>query len=218
MTRIWDLPTRLFHWSVAVLVAFSIVSAHLGGNWIDWHMRSGICILALVVFRILWGFAGPFHARFANFLRPPAVVLAYVRAMRQGDAAAPAAQAGHNPLGALSVIAMIAILLLQASTGLFSNDSISSEGPLAKFVSSATSDFVTRIHKVDQYVIYLLIALHVGAVVYYAVAKRDNLVRPMLTGDRPGTGLIASRDDWAIRLRALVLLAVAFTLAGFLYR
>lgn len=218
MTRVWDLPTRVFHWALVLLVTFSVVSAKVGGNWIDWHMRSGICILALVAFRIVWGFAGPYHARFVNFVRSPATVLAYVRSMREADAAAKAAQAGHNPLGALSVIAMIAILLLQTSTGLFANDSISTEGPLARFVSSATSDLLTRIHKIDQYVIYLLVATHLGAIIYYAVAKRDNLVRPMLTGNKPGAGLVATRDDWRIRLRAAIVLLIAFGLAGFLYR
>jgi cytochrome b len=218
VTRVWDLATRLFHWTLVLFVAFSILSAHLGGNWIDWHMRSGICILALLLFRIVWGFVGPHHARFANFVRPPAEVLAYVRALRARNVTAKAAQAGHNPLGALSVIAMIVILLLQASTGLFSNDSIASEGPLAKFVSNATSDLVTRIHKIDQYVIYLLIATHIGAILYYAYSRRDNLVRPMLTGDRPGSGLVPSRDDWMMRLRAAVVLIVAFGVTGFLYR
>jgi len=218
VTRVWDLGTRLFHWALVLFVAFSILSAKLGGNWIDWHMRSGVCILALILFRITWGFIGPHHAKFANFVRPPAEVLTYVRSMRAGGATANTAQAGHNPLGALSVIAMIVILLLQASTGLFANDSIASEGPLAKFVSNATSDLLTRIHKIDQFVIYLLIATHIGAIVYYAFAKHDNLVRPMLTGDKPVTGLVASRDDWAVRVRAAILLVIAFGLTGFLYR
>lgn len=218
MTRVWDLATRLFHWSLAVLVAFSILSAHLGGNWIDWHMRSGVLILTLVVFRILWGFAGPYHAKFVNFVRSPATVMAYVRAMRAGDTAAQTAQAGHNPLGALSVLALLACLLLQTATGLFANDSIASEGPLAKHVSGATSDLLTTVHKINEKFIYVLVALHIGAILYYTFAKRDNLVRPMLTGDKPVAGLTASRDDWATRLRAAILLALLVFASGFLYR
>jgi cytochrome b len=212
VTRIWDLPTRLFHWVLTLLVFFSIVSAKIGGNWLDWHMRSGYCILTLVLFRIMWGFAGSHHARFANFVRRPGVVLAYVREMRSGSAAS---QAGHNPLGALSVVAVLLVLLLQASTGLFANDSIASEGPLAKLVSGSTSDRLTTVHKTNQYVIYMLIALHLGAVAYYYFAKRENLVLPMLTGDKPGTGLAASRDDLGVRIRAAILLAIAAALATY---
>jgi len=211
--RVWDLPTRLFHWVLVLLVCFSVVTAHVGGNWLDWHMRSGYCILALLAFRIMWGFAGSHHARFANFVRPPAAVLAYLRQLRDGSAPA---QAGHNPLGALSVIAMLLALLLQASTGLFSNDSISSEGPLAKRVSQATSDRLSSIHEANQYVIYVLIALHLGAIAYYFFAKRENLVVPMFTGDKPGGSLVAASDNGTLRVRAAILLAIAAGLAAYI--
>jgi cytochrome b len=205
-TRIWDLPTRLFHWALVVLVVFSVVTAKVGGNWIDWHMRSGYTILALLLFRILWGFAGARYARFAAFVRGPAAIVEYVRRLRAGRAAT---HAGHNPLGALSVLAMLAALLVQASTGLFANDAIASEGPLAKFVSGATSDFATRIHKLNQYLIFALIALHLAAVAYYHFAKRENLVLPMLTGDKPGRIGEPAVDDLALRLRAAALFALA---------
>jgi cytochrome b len=210
--RIWDLPTRLFHWVLVLLVVFSIVTAKVGGNWIDWHMRSGYCILALVLFRVIWGFAGSHHARFANFVRPPAAVLAYLREMRGGGAAT---HAGHNPLGAFSVIAVLVVLFLQASTGLFANDSISSEGPLARLVSSGTSDLLTRVHKINQYAIFALIALHLGAIGYYYFAKRENLLMPMVTGDKVGTGLVPSADDIKVRVRAAIVLAIAAALAGY---
>jgi cytochrome b len=212
VTRVWDLPTRLFHWVLVLFVSFSIVSAKIGGNWIDWHMRSGYCILALVLFRIMWGFAGSHHARFVNFVRPPGAVLAYLRELRGTNRLA---LAGHNPLGALSVLAVIVALLLQASTGLFANDSIASEGPLARLVSNRTSDLLTGIHKINQYVIFTLIALHLAAIAYYYFAKRENLVLPMLTGDKPGSGFVASRDDVGTRVRAAVLLAIAAALAGY---
>jgi len=210
--RIWDLPTRLFHWILVLLVSFSIVSAKIGGNWLDWHMRSGYCILTLVLFRIMWGFAGSHHARFANFVRPPRAVLSYLNEMRNGSASA---QAGHNPLGALSVVAVLAVLLLQASTGLFANDSIASEGPLAKLVSSGTSDRLTLIHKINQYVIFTLIALHLVAVAYYYFAKRENLVLPMFTGDKPGAGFVSSNDGLGLRIRAAILLAIAAAVATY---
>ena len=212
MIRIWDLPTRLFHWVLVLFISFSIVAAKLGGNWIDWHMRSGYCILTLVLFRLMWGFAGSHHARFANFVRPPAAVLAYARDMRRGSVTA---QAGHNPLGALSVVTVLAVLLLQACTGLFANDSISSEGPLAKRVASSTSDLLTGVHKINQYVIYALIALHLVAIGYYYFAKRENLVLPMLTGDKPGAGFVSSNDGLGLRIRAAILLAIAAAVATY---
>lgn len=215
MIRIWDLPTRLFHWIVLLLVVFSVVTAEIGGNWLDWHMRSGYCILTLVLFRIMWGFAGSHHARFANFVRPPAAVFAYLRELRNRSAAA---QTGHNPLGALSVIALLVALLLQTSTGLFANDdSTSTEGPLAKFVSNHTSNVLTAVHEVNQYLIYALVALHVAAIAYYYFAKRENLVTPMLTGDKPGTGLVPAADDARIRIRAAILLVVAGAIVGYLF-
>ena len=212
MTRVWDLPTRLFHWVLVLFVSFSIVSAKIGGNWIDWHMHSGYCILALVLFRIMWGFAGSHHARFVNFVRPPGAVLSYLRELRDGNRVTPA---GHNPLGALSVLAVIVALLLQASTGLFANGSIASEGPLARLVSNRTSDLLTGIHKINQYVIFTLIALHLGAIAYYYFAKREDLLLPMLTGDKPGSGFVASRDDVGMRVRAAIILAIAAALAGY---
>ena len=213
MIRIWDLPTRLFHWVLVLLISFSIVTAKVGGNWIDWHMRSGYCILTLVLFRIMWGFAGSHHARFTNFVHPPAAVFSYLREMRNGSAAT---QAGHNPLGALSVVVMLLVLLLQASTGLFANDSIASEGPLARLVSNATSDMLTRVHKIDQYVIYTLIVLHLGAIGYYYFAKRENLIVPMFTGDKTGgAAVVPSIDNARLRVRAAVLLVIAAALAAF---
>lgn len=212
-TRVWDLPTRLFHWALAALVVFSVVTAEVGGNWIDWHMRSGYAVLALLLFRIVWGFAGARYARFAAFVRGPRAVADYVRRLRAGDATP---HPGHNPLGALSVLAMLAVLLVQAGSGLFANDAIASEGPLAKFVSGATSDLATRIHKLNQYPLFALIALHVAAVAYYHFAKRENLVLPMLTGDKPGRVGEPAADDLALHLRAVALLALAAGAVAFL--
>jgi cytochrome b len=210
--RVWDLPIRLFHWVLVLLVTFSIICAHVGGNWMDWHMRSGYCILTLLLFRILWGFAGSYHARFASFIRSPAVVLEYARRLRAGGAAP---HDGHNPLGALSVIAMLVVLSLQVATGLFANDSIASEGPLAHLVSQTASDGLSEIHEFSQWVIYFLIGLHVAAIAYYYFVKRDDLFTPMLTGDRSAGAAVAAVDDARLRWRAAGVLAVAAGLAAF---
>lgn len=173
---VWDLPLRLFHWLLVLLVLVSVVSANIGGNAMQVHMLSGYSILALLLFRILWGFLGGTHARFATFVRGPAAVIAYLRG-NGGDR-----QLGHNPAGAWSVILMLAVLLLQAATGLFANDDIATEGPLAKLVSKALSDRITGIHYLNVKLLFALIGLHLSAIAFYLFYKRDNLVRPMLTG------------------------------------
>jgi cytochrome b len=210
--RIWDLPTRLFHWSLAALVTFSIVTAKLGGLWLDWHMRSGYAILALLVFRLLWGIAGSRYARLAHFVRGPQVVLEYLRGRH------PDVKAGHNPLGALSVVAILAVLLLQASTGLFTNDGSFTEGPLAKLVSSATGERLSTLHRWGEWAIYALIALHLAAVLFYLLVRRDNLIAPMISGDRRGIDAHPARDDPALWLRAAVMLALAAGLTTYVVR
>src|SRR5512133_1723758 len=143
---VWDLPLRLFHWLLVLLVVVSVVSAKIGGNAMQIHLLSGYAILSLVLFRILWGFLGGAHARFASFVRGPAAVIAYLRALPRHQAGQ---HLGHNPAGAWSVIVMLIVLLAQAGTGLFSNDDIATEGPLAKLVSKALSDRITGAHHLN---------------------------------------------------------------------
>jgi cytochrome b len=207
--RVWDLPTRLFHWSLAVLVVFSIITAKIGGLWLDWHMRSGYAILALIVFRLLWGVAGSRHARLVHFVRGPRVVLAYLRGLHPHDGA------GHNPLGALSVVAMLAVLLVQACCGLFSNDGSFTQAPLARLVSNATSDRLSTLHRWGELVVYALLAIHLVAVAFYAIVRRDNLIVPMITGDRTGIDAHPAADGPATWLRAAILLALAAGLTSY---
>jgi len=202
--RIWDLPTRLFHWALAALVTFSVITAKLGGNWIDWHFLSGCCVLALVAFRLVWGFIGGRYARFASFLFGPRAMLAALG----GGPGAPRTP-GHNPLGSLSVFAMLIAVGAQAVIGLFSNDDIASEGPLARFVSSASSATLTSLHRINANAIVALVAIHLLAIAYYRLRKGQRLVAPMVSGDKPGIDpALASRDDAPLRLRALVVLAL----------
>jgi cytochrome b len=176
---VWDLPLRMFHWLLALLVTVSIVSAQIGGNAMQIHLRSGYTILTLVLFRILWGFFGGTHARFASFVRGPAAAIAYLKSLRGKSAGR---HLGHNPAGGWSVMLMLLVLLIQAVTGLFSNDDISTEGPLAKLVGKAWSDRITEIHSVNVVVLYVLIGLHLAAIAFYFFRKRENLVTPMFTG------------------------------------
>jgi cytochrome b len=182
---VWDLPTRLFHWSVVLLVGVSLVTGNIGGEALAWHFLSGYAILALLVFRLAWGFVGTHHARFASFVRGPRATLRYARRLMSGSAEK---HLGHNPLGAWSVLAMLASLALQVGTGLFANDDIATEGPLVHLVSRSTSDFLTRFHHWNRMVLLALVAIHVAAVAWHALARREPLVRAMLSGRKAWTG------------------------------
>jgi cytochrome b len=201
--RVWDLPTRLFHWALVALVSFSVVTVKLGGFWMDWHMRSGYAILALVLFRILWGFAGSRYALFSSFVRRPSEVIGYLRGQVEHGA-------GHSPLAAVSVLVLLAVLLAQATTGLFSNDDIATDGPLARFVTKDTSDAITSLHRLNLWVLAALVAAHVGAVAFHLVALGENLIPPMLSGVKklPPQHAHAAGGPTP-HARALVLLAVA---------
>jgi cytochrome b len=207
--RVWDLPTRLFHWVLVVLVVFSVVTAKVGGLWLDWHMRAGYAILALLLFRILWGFAGSRYARFASFVRGPRAVLDYVRGRSLHVA-------GHNPLGGWSVLALLAVLLMQAVSGLFTSDGSFTEGPLARLVSSAVVETLSTVHGYVERAIYALVALHVIAIIFYTVFRGQTLLGPMVRGDHPALVAPAAEDDLALRLRALLLAALSAALVGYI--
>ena len=176
---IWDLPVRLFHWSLVVLVVISWTTAEIGGNAMTYHLWSGYMILTLILFRLLWGFWGSTHARFNDFVHGPRATIRYARALLQGE---PLLYPGHNPLGGWMVILLLLVLSIQAGTGLFANDDIAVEGPLYPWVSKAGSDFLTRLHKLNFNILLILISLHVLAALFYLVTKGENLIVPMLTG------------------------------------
>jgi len=172
--RVWDLPTRLFHWALLALVVAAFTTGQLGGNLIVWHGRIGLAIVGLLVFRLVWGLVGSTYARFVNFIPSPRQVLNYLRGHWQG--------LGHNPIGALSVLALLALLIFQAGSGLMANDDIAFEGPLYPLVSKDTSDWLSGWHRQIVNLLIGLVALHLSAILFYALVKKDNLVRPMITG------------------------------------
>lgn len=179
--RIWDLPVRLFHLVLIILVSISIYTGLTGGfKEMDYHMLSGYGILGLVIFRVFWGFSGSHHARFINFISIRKLV-PYARTLLDRDS--PAAK-GHNPLGGLSVIAMLISLLVQATTGLFANDDIMLEGPLVHLVSDDTSNLMTEIHEINIVVLYVLLGLHLFAIGFYEIYKRERLILSMITGKK----------------------------------
>lgn len=197
---VWDLPTRIFHWLLVLCVTGSVISGLIGGNLIDWHGRLGLAIVALVAFRLVWGLLGSTYARFAHFFPTPGRLRDYLGGRWQG--------AGHNPLGALSVFGLLALLLFQAGSGLFANDDIAFTGYLYDLVGKELSDRLTGWHKLSANVLIALVVLHVGAIAFYAHAKKDNLVKPMLTGWKDGEGESASGGG-ATRLIVAAVLAAA---------
>ncbi|MGD8243302.1 MAG: cytochrome b/b6 domain-containing protein [Desulfobacterales bacterium] len=176
---VWDLPTRLFHWFLVGLVVLTVATGKIGGNAMTYHLWGGFAILALVLFRVLWGLVGGRHARFRDFVQGPRAVMAYASSLFGRDAQR---CLGHNPLGGWSILALLLVLLIQAATGLFANDDILTEGPLAVQVSKAASDTLTRVHRLNQNALLILVAIHVAAVFFYLVGKRENLIIPMVTG------------------------------------
>jgi len=213
--RVWDLPTRIFHWTLAACVAGALATAWAPGSWIEWHAKLGYAVLALLAFRLLWGVVGGRWSRFASFLYSPASTLAYLRGRRHPDHLV-----GHNPLGALSVFAMLAVLLVQVGTGLVSDDEIAFTGPLNRYVDGGKALAATWYHKaVGQWLVVALMVLHIGAILFYAVNKRENLVHPMLRGDKAvGPGTPGSADDARTRWLALILFAGCAAAAWWLVR
>ncbi len=184
---VWDLPTRLFHWLLVILVIISFVTAKIGGNAMQYHEWSGFTILTLLLFRLVWGFVGSRESRFVTFVHGPAAVFRYAVKILRPDSRH---YLGHNPLGGWSIVAMLSALMVQAGTGLFANDDIVTEGPLYKWICKATSDWLTRVHKLNQEVIITLVAIHILAVVFYFFFKRENLLKPMVIGFKPWSGAV----------------------------
>jgi len=214
--RVWDLPLRLFHWLLVVCVAgayFCVKSAGItegwlsetGLDWMTWHSRFGYAVLTLILFRLVWGVIGPYYARFTQFVVGPRKIAAYLRTTQW--------TAGHNPLGAWSVIAMLLAFGVQAASGLFASDDILFEGPLSG-LNPVASGFLNSVHHASEWVLVALVALHLCAIAYYSVFRRQPLIRAMVTGDAPAQGHadakapVRSQDNAATAVRACIVLLI----------
>lgn len=199
IVRVWDAPTRLFHWALVICVVGLGVTSQLGGSAMVWHFRFGYGVLTLLLFRFVWGLLGGYWSRFATFLVGPSAIWRYLRG--QGR---PQDSVGHNPLGSLSVVAMLLFLGLQVTTGLMSDDEISNAGPLTRFVSSAWVSNATFYHKnIGKFILLGLVVLHLCAIAFYYFRNRENLVKPMITGDKViSFSAPSARDNWSDRRRA----------------
>ncbi|MBI5718608.1 MAG: cytochrome b/b6 domain-containing protein [Burkholderiales bacterium] len=219
--RVWDLPTRLFHWVLALSIVGSVVTGSIGGGAMTWHFRLGHLALALLVFRLVWGLVGGRWSRFASFVYAPGTLLRYLRGERRPGEHL---DIGHTPLGAASVFAMLAILVVQVGTGLVADDEIANVGPLNKYVATATGLAATAWHKnYGKALIITLVVLHIGAIVFYRLRRKVDLIGPMLSGDKalPADGpadVPASRDDLRTRGLALLLAVAAAGLALWVMR
>lgn len=210
--RVWDLPTRLFHWLLTLTVVGSVASGLIGGNAMVWHTRFGLVVLALLAFRLVWGFVGGYWSRFAAFAYGPRSVIAYLR----GDTG-PGGRydIGHSPVGALSVWALLGLLAVQVATGLVADDEIATIGPLNRFVSSRIANAASAWHEeVGKWLLIVLAIVHVAAVLYYLWRRQKNLLAPMIRGDAAlPAGTPASRDSAVQRGLALVIGLAAVALA-----
>ncbi|SFC80287.1 Cytochrome b [Polaromonas sp. OV174] len=206
--RVWDLPTRIFHWSLVACVIGLAITGTLGGSAMVWHFRFGYSVLTLLLFRLVWGLVGGRWSRFGSFIYAPQTVINYLKGRGK-----PEHGIGHSPIGAGSVFAMLAVLLVQVGTGLISDDEIAFAGPLTHLVSNATVGLSTNYHaNIGKWLLLGLLLLHATAILFY-LRRKHNLVGAMLHGDK--TLVVAmppSRDDTASRLTALLILAACAAL------
>jgi cytochrome b len=201
--RVWDLPTRLFHWLLVVLIALQYATAEFHFLSMDWHFRFGYATLALILFRVLWGIFGSQTSRFSTFVRGPSAVFRHTVSLLSNKATT---GVGHNPLGGWSVLVLLASVLLQAISGLFASDGIDTQGPLSDRLTTAAVKTWSRIHEWNQNVLLILIALHIVAIALYYVLRKENLLGPMITGR---TLVESAPLRFAGMARAIVVAAIA---------
>jgi len=207
--RIWDWPTRIFHWTLATLVVALVITGNVGGNAMVWHFRCGYAVLSLLIFRFIWGFCGGHWSRWRQLACTPQLIRQYFKSSLPHTPFL-----GHNPLGSLAVIAMLALLVLQVSTGLFSDDEISNAGPLVSLVSGGSVSLATSWHKgFGKTFIILLVAVHLLAILWYLLKKKQNLTIAMLKGDKTsGTPARSSKDGPVNWLLAVLCILVSASL------
>jgi cytochrome b len=208
-TRVWDLPTRLFHWTLVVLIVLLYATGEFDLLDLRWHVWAGYLTLGLIVFRVLWGLFGSQTSRFGDFIRGPFAVWNYIRSLLSANKQI---SVGHNPLGGWSVLALLLCLSLQVVTGLFSSDEVEADGPFVALVSVKTVKLMTRLHHWNQNLLLMLIGVHVAAVLLYLLLKHENLIVPMINGRKhlPPSPPLRFASTWlALALFVLSAIVVA---------
>jgi cytochrome b len=204
--RVWDLPTRIFHWTLVLAIVGAYASNRAGIEYFKYHLWCGYAVVVLIGFRIVWGVVGTYHARFWNFVRGPVATIRFVFATLRGKERR---YAGHNPLGAVMVIALLAGLLTQSITGLFANDEILNFGPLSGYVSNDRSLELTSLHRQLFYWIMGAVLLHVIAVILHRVLKKEDLVNAMFSGRKPAHSVNPSEEIASSRMLLALLIVLA---------
>lgn len=199
--KVWDFPLRAFHWLLVLTVLAAYITAEFGGGLTDWHRRTGALALGLITFRLAWGFIGNTHARFVNFFPTPTRLAAYLKGNWHSN--------GHNPLGALSVFALLGVLGALIGTGLFANDDIAFQGPLFNLTSKSLSDRLTGWHELSFNILLILIGLHLAAIGFYFFFKKTNLVKPMVTGSKEVPNDLASQTTGGGKTRFVIATTIA---------
>lgn len=207
--KIWDLPVRIFHWSLVILFIAAYVTNSLGAEYFTYHLWTGYTMIVLVSFRILWGVVGTYHARFINFIRNPIATTKYALSFLKKTEQY---YAGHNPLGAIMVVALLLGILVQAVTGLFTNDEILNVGPLYAYVTDELSLKLTSLHRQLFYWILGAIFLHIFAVLFHIWFKRDNIIKAMFTGKKNAEGLEGEQSISSSKLWLAIIIVVVLAL------
>ena len=207
---IWDLPLRIFHWSFALTILACWYTSEQEGDLVDLHMKLGFLAISLIIFRILWGLIGPKHARFSQFIPSPKTLINYLHPAKESKTTA-----GHNPLGALMVILMIVLITLQAVSGLFINDDIFSSGPYYGSIGNELEKIMFFLHHNTFDFMIAAIALHLAAIAYYWRIKKQNLVLPMITGNKSAKQV--SAVDAIPHSKLILACVVAVCCIGFVY-
>jgi cytochrome b len=214
---VWDLPLRVFHWLLFLSLVGLWVTAKSSADymdwltkrfdvtWMQWHFRIGYLVIGLISFRVIWGFIGPKHARFVNFVPGPARLLRYLGGLFKRDSTP---SVGHNPVGALMVLVILAAVGLQAFTGLFTSDDIVWSGPYNSAVSAAFAQKMGAIHQLNYKILLWLVGLHVLAIIFYALYKRQRLVHPMITGRKPAAIVPAEQAIGSSQLLKALIVAI----------
>jgi cytochrome b len=202
LSLVWDLPTRLFHWLLVLTLIGLYTTAKLGFEWMQWHMRLGKFMIGMLIFRVIWGFVGPRHARFINFIKGPRSIIQYLKGGL--------ISVGHNPMGAGMVVLMLLLLAVQVTTGLFATDDIANTGPYNSAVNHDRAEWLTGIHHKNFNLILAAIVLHLCAIAYYTFVKKERLVPAMFHGGKPAHHVPAHEAIPGSQLwKALVVIAVA---------
>ena len=208
--RVWDIFVRLFHWLLVAVIGFAWWTGEQGGDWMEWHKRCGYAVLGLVIFRVMWGFAGSAFARFSHFLASPKTTFSYTMALLRGKEPV---YLSHNPLGGWAVVVLLLCCALQAGSGLFANDDIMTEGPLAHLLDYDLTLEITRWHKLMFNGLLALVGVHIAAVIFHQRVRKERLLQGMISGLKAEDGAVddvaAVTTGVALWLKGIVLAAIA---------